>query len=214
MVLEVLSYTDNVAPGDADNTDRGTRVLEYIRAVVADITFRRPWRFRVKRSSLLTLSSGSVALPSDFVELGPYGGVFNSAGVRLDETDEQRILEIRERGGDQQREFSIFDQDTTTGYPLLQMGTTAALGLYVWYLRGVPTLDTTTNNAKLVVAIPTQYHQLVILPGVQAKTQRSKGDARVQEYLANYEQGIRLMGKNEKRLRSQARTSPGFWASR
>jgi hypothetical protein len=128
--------------------------------------------------------------------------------------DEQQIQEIRQRGGDNQRFVAVFGQDSTTGYQLVQMATTAALTLYVWYARGVPTLDTTTNNDKLKVAVPAQYHQLVILPGVQAKAQRSKGDARVREYLQNYEDGIRAMQRNEKRLRATTRHAPGFWASR
>jgi hypothetical protein len=212
---EILSYTDNVDPGDSDNADRAARIVEYIRAVVADITFRRPWRYRQTRSSLLTLSSGSASLPADFIEFGPYGGVYHgTTGERLEEVDEQQIQEIRQRGGDNQRFVAVFGQDSTTGYQLVQMATTAALTLYVWYARGVPTLDTTTNNDKLKVAVPAQYHQLVILPGVQAKAQRSKGDARVREYLQNYEDGIRAMQRNEKRLRATTRHAPGFWASR
>jgi hypothetical protein len=215
LIDELLSHTDNVSPSDTDYTDRRTRCNEVAIRVISDFIFSRPWRFRQKRSSLLTLSSGAVSVPSDFIELGPYGGVFSSTnGERLRETDEQEVQSIRESGGDQQWMFAIYGQDGSSGYEQLQVPTTAALGLYMSYLRGVPTLDETTNNDKLKIAVPVQYHQSVLIPGCQAKLQRSKGDARSREYEMDYEEAKRQVAKNEKRFRSETHLLPRFWMSR
>jgi hypothetical protein len=212
-VSEVQSYTDNSSPSDTDISDNRTRILQDLRAVTADVTFRRPWPFRQKKSALLTLSSGAVSVPSDFVDLGPYRGVYNaSTGLPLRETDEQEIQDIRQANGSDPCTFAIFGQDSTTGDKQIQVPTTAALTLYVWYQRGVPTLDEDDNVDNLNIAIPSQYHQLVLLPGVRARRQRSKGDARSREDAQAFEDGIKIMARSEKRQRSYTRRSPGFWA--
>lgn len=213
LIDQILHSGDNVSLSASDYGDRRTRISEYAIWTINDFTFRRHWKFRRKKSSLLTLSAGSVSVPTDFIALGPYGGLYSGAtGDRLRETDEQEVQDIRQANGDNQWVFSIFSQDGTTGLQLIQVPTPAALTLYAWYERGVPTLDESTNVDKLKIAVPEPYHQTVLIPGILAKTQRSKGDSRTVEYLQAYEDGIKNAIRDEKRQQSGTRRAPGFWA--
>ena len=185
---QIIGHIDNTPPSDADVTDSATRILEHLIAIVNDICTRRSRRWRRRTSSLLTFTSGSVGVPSDFGEMGPYGGLFNSGtGEKLRETDESEIVLLRQGLSARNDVFAIYDQDTTTGVMKFQIPTTAALTAYASYLAATPTLDYTANNDKLKVAVPAQYHQTVIVPGVQWKRQRAKGDARSNEYRSQYE---------------------------
>lgn len=209
---QIIGHSDNTAPSDSDVTDLGTRILEELIAIVNDVAFRRPWRWRRRTSTALTFSSGAITVPTDFAEFGPFGGLYNVAtGEDLDEVDEKEIMMLRQRLSTRTDIFAIFDQDTTSGLQELQVPFTGSgFQAYTSYLCAPPTLDYTTNNDKLKVAIPVQYHQLVLVPGVQWRRQRSKGDARSSEYQGQYEAGINAMRRNEKQRRTESVQMPTF----
>lgn len=207
---EILEDEDGVSPSDSDATDRGTFILRKIQQLVMDLYGRRKWRFR-KRTTTLSFSSGVADMPSDFGELGPYGRIYETAtGDDLDETDETEITLLRARLSTRTDVYSLFGQNTTTGALRANIPYTGSFGATMSYLMAPPTLDYSSNDDKLKIAVPAAYHELVLVPGLQWKLGRNKGSRRSTEYQAEYLEGVRLMANMEKQKRTSARLMPTF----
>lgn len=212
---EILTDEDGVSPSDSDASDRGTFILRKIQQLVIDLYGRRKWRWR-KRTGSLTFTSGAADLPSDFGELGPYGGIFDSGtGEDLDETDETEIHMLRQRLSTRTDIFAIYGQNTSSGVQRANIPFNGSFSAAIVYLMAPPTLDyddtpITGNNDKLKIAVPAAYHELVLVPGLQWKLGRNKGSRRSTEYQAEYLEGVRLMATMEKQKRTNARLMPTF----
>lgn len=59
--------------------------------------------------------------------------------------------------------------------------------------------------------IPEKYHQRVIMPGMRAKARESKGDARWQRAVQEYERGQVFMKREEQRFQGEFRQLPSFF---
>lgn len=194
---QAIGRTDNIGATDAENTTRRSRYLEWTVEAVEEIRGEREWTWVQVESSAISVTSanGYASLPSDFQTMGEIGTVVNVAnGDVLEWVPPKDIIEAR-RGvsgsTSAPEEYSIFDQDDTTGYLLIQLPPLAAdISVRVLYLAGTPTLDESTNNDKLKVAIPVHYHQSLLMPLVRHKSQISKGDARSTEWLDLYRRAL------------------------
>lgn len=219
IIDQVMARDDNISEVSADNTQRRTRHLEYLREVEAEVWWRRDWKWKKKRGTVTVPDGvGYVTVPPDFASIGQYGGVFypvtgSADGRPLEEVPESVIMEMRESGvpGNPPEYFAIFGQDPTTYLSYIQIPTNAgAVNLVIWYQPNPPTIDESTN-VNAIKAIPEKYHQLVLVPGLRAKARESKGDARWQIALAAYQNGLKFMQEEENRFKGQSRQVPSFF---
>lgn len=68
-----------------------------------------------------------------------------------------------------------------------------------------------TGHVDRIKEIPEQYHQLVIIPGLKAKSRESKGDARWQAMFASYQKALMDMKREEGRFQGEFRQLPSFF---
>lgn len=210
IISQVLGRDDNISAAAADNTTRRTRLLEYLREVEAEVWWRRDWTWKKKRGTVsIPAGVGYTTVPTDFASLGNFGGVYHPSGgqgdgEKLDLKPESLIIELREGGSNSgpPRIFALFGQDPTTYLQLIQIPTTAAADLVIWYQPNPPTIDETAN-VNAIKAIPEKYHQLVLVPGLRMKARESKGDARWQFSLGEYQAGLRFMQEEENRFQGE-----------
>lgn len=73
-----------------------------------------------------------------------------------------------------------------------------------------PTVDL-AGHIDTIKEVPEKYHQLVLIPGLKAKTRESKGDARWQSMFAAYQKAIMDMKREEGRFQGEFRQLPSFF---
>jgi hypothetical protein len=220
IIDQVLAYTDNTNPSDADNADRRTRLLFYLREILADVWYNREWPF-ARRRVVLTVGAGDAyaTAPIDFLALGEYGTVLldePNSGDPLENVPEHRIVEARKTTLKTQSPsiFSIFGQDPTTYAARIQFpNNDADYDIVVSYLKKAPVIDETTNNLA-IGEIPEQYHQTVLVPGVRARSTASKGDARWNEHQGIYLAALNWMKAKERRRQGTVWQLPSFFGER
>lgn len=234
LIDTVLSYTDNVDSNDADYTSRRTRLLEYAQEVVDEVWNSAEFVFKLKGPTTITVpawTTGSPSryqLPTDFATFGKIGKVFNAdVGEPLDEVAATQFIMNYFPGStltysplSRPREFAVMGDDagnianaTPKPYWLYLPNLTAAVNLVYFYQVIPPTLVDATGDTGLLYKIPAQYHRTVILPGVVAKTGKSKGDGR--DWESEYRRGLSMMQKAETPRRSSTQRLPkaisGMW---
>lgn len=217
IISQVLSYTDNISPTDADYATRRTRLLNYLREVLADVWYTREWPFACTSAQLTVASStGYANLPTDFLKLGEYGSVLLEAdqtGDPLEHVPEYRIRNIRRTNlkTNTPAIFSIFGLDPTTFAKRIQFpNNDLAFDVIVEYVKDAPTIDESTNNTA-ISQLPVQYHQRLLIPGLQARTLQSKGDAAWNTYQGRFEEARNEMRVNERRRQGTMWQLPGFF---
>lgn len=211
LIAVVLNYTDNTDALDADNAIRRLRILQYIQEVVDFVWAYRLWGFSYTSSSVTVLSNtSSIDLPANFHQFTKNGQVNLSDGTFLLEIPEHQMLEIRatQNSGVSTRveEFSLFGFNTTSGRRLIQTVTVgAATVLNIYYKRVPPTITDATSSSGLA-QVPVEYHNTVLLPGVIAKTRKSKGDSR--DFKSDFMEGLAYMGAAERPLQRAVQRVP------
>lgn len=217
IIDQILSYTDNLPPTDADYADRRIRLLNYLREVLAEVWYTRDWPF-ARASAQLTVGAGDgyTNVPSDFLKIGDYGGVMladDQTGDPLDNVPEYRIHQIRRTNFRTQTPgmFSIFGQDPATNVQRLQFPLNSiAYDVILEYIKDAPTIDEAANNTA-ISELPKQYHQRVLIPGMQARTLQSKGDGAWNTYHGRFLEGIAEMKALERRRQGTMWQIPGFF---
>jgi hypothetical protein len=212
MIDQLLNYFDQISATDADNATRRVMVLEWLQEVVDEFCHERPWRW-LYTTTTVTVPDGQgyIALPSDFQEFGPYGGVYDSQGRNLLELSPQAIQDYRTSvstgiafpGG-----FAVFMADN--GVQRFQIPENSGAQTFtIWYKKTPPTCaDSTNANTNGLNYIPTQYHYSVILAGLKAKAARSKADARAPELEMMFQRGKDRAAVLERGRRSSTRRMP------
>lgn len=212
LIDQILNYFDQISATDADNATRRIMVLEWLQEVVDQFWHERPWRWAYATTTVTVPDGqGYVALPSDFQEFGPYGGVYDSQGRNLLEVNPQSIQDYRTAasspiafpGG-----FGVFMADN--GVQRFQIPENSGDQTFtIWYKKTPPTcLDSTNASTNGMNYIPSQYHYSVILAGVKAKAARSKADQRTGEWEALFQRGLNRAIVNERGRRSSTRRMP------
>lgn len=212
LIDQLLNYFDQIAATDADNATRRLMALEWLQEVVDEFWHERPWRWAYATTTITVPDGqGYVALPTDFQEFGPYGGVWDSQGRNLLEVSPQAVEDYRTAastgiafpGG-----FAPLMADN--GVQRFQIPLNSGAQVFtIWYKKIPPTCaDSTAANTNGLNYIPAQYHYSVILAGVKTKAARSKADARTQEWESIYERGFKRAIVNERGRRSSTRRMP------
>jgi hypothetical protein len=217
IISQVLSYTDNLPATDADYADRRLRLLNYLREVLAGVWYKRDWPF-ARRSAQLTVGAGDgyVNVPTDFLKIGDYGSVLLEAdqtGDPLENVPEYRVHQSRRTNlvTNTPGFFSIFDIDPTTFVQRLQFPMNdIAYDVILEYIKDAPTIDEGANNTA-ISQLPVQYHQRVLVPGLQARSLQSKGDASWNTYEGRYLEAIAEMKYLERRLQGTIWQLPPFF---
>jgi len=222
IVDQVMARDDNISASAADNTNRRTRLTEYLREVEAEVWWRRDWTWKKKRDTVTVPDGvGFTTVPADFASIGNYGGVYlptasGGDGPKLELEDESVIMSLREGSYSTGTPgvYALFGQDATTFLQLIQIPTNSgAVTLIMWYQPNPPDIDETTN-VNAIKAIPEKYHQLVLVPGLRMKAREAKGDSRWQYSLGEYQNGLKFMQEEENRFQGQTRQSPSFFGRR
>jgi hypothetical protein len=220
IISQVLAYTDNTNPSDADNSDRRTRLLFYLREILAEVWYNREWPFS-RREVVLTVGAGDAyaTAPDDFLALGEYGSILLAdpqAGAPLENVPEYQIVQARQTSltTESPEIFSIFDQDPVTFAPRIQFpNNNAAFDIVVSYLKKAPEIDESANNTA-ISEVPEQYHQTVLVPGLRARSTASKGDARWNEHQGIYLTALNWMKAKERRRQGTIWQMPSFFGNR
>jgi len=221
IIDQVIARDDNISEVSADNDQRRQRHLEYLREVVAEVWWRRDWTFKKTRATVtIPAGQGYGSVPPDFSSLGNFGGVYYpigglSDGRKLEMVPESVIVEYREvnyTASGPPEIFALFGQDPITYLQYIQIPINAAeVTLTVWYQPNPPTIDESAN-VENIKKIPEKYHQLVVVPGLRAKARESKGDARWQASVGEYEKGMIWMQTEENRFQGDpVRQVPSFF---
>lgn len=221
IIDQVLSYTDNIPPTDADYANRRIRLLNYLREVLAKTWYTREWPFS-RREVVATVGAGDAyaEAPDRFLKLGDYGSVYlaeQPSGEPLDNVPEYRIVASRQTGSttDVPAIFSIFDQNPTTFLPRFQFpSNSGAYDIIVSFLLKVPLIDDGGPLNTAIDEVPEQYHQSVIVPGLQARTLQSKGDATWNSTQGFHEAALNDMKVQERRRQGTIYQLPSFFGNR
>lgn len=208
LIDRVVNYYENTSVTDAYNTRRRARILEWAQEVVDDFWHYRPWSWRMATTTVsVTGSSTTAALPSNFGEFSPRGGVYRSDGTKLVEVSAQEVQELIAAGVTRLLDrFAV--ATATTGVRNLMFPTASADTLTIYYMKVPPTLADLTGTTNNLDDIPPDYHFSVVLAGVKAKAARSHGDNRAPELEGIYLRGLSRAAVEEKGRRSSVRRLP------
>jgi len=221
IISQVMSYTDNIPPTDADYANRRNRLLNYLREVLSKTWYSREWPFS-RRDVLATVGAGDgfAEAPDRFLKLGEYGSVYLAAqpsGDPLENVPEYRIVANRQTGSttDVPAIFSIFGQNPSTNLPRFQFPTNSAeYDVVVSYLLKAPLIDDGGALDAAIGEVPEQYHQSVLVPGLQARTLQSKGDASWNTTQGFHEAALNDMKVQERRRQGTVYQLPSFFGNR
>lgn len=101
IITQVLAYTDNISPTDTDYADRRIRVTNLLQELFEEVVTASEWTWRRKTAQLTVLATtGFIAVPSDFGQLGNYGGIHlveSFTGSPLDHETEHVVRSARAR---------------------------------------------------------------------------------------------------------------------
>lgn len=196
-----LSYTDNVNPSDGDYAARRLRLLQVSQEVCEEVWNYREWPFSYKRDTMsVTGSAVEAAMPTDFMELGRYGGVFDSTTkLPYDEIPYQELQMLRDGSNTTWPEqvFSIFGTTAGVSSQLKAMQVLPvanARTLRIIYRFVFPTLTDVASDPELTY-IPSQYHNTVILAGVAWRSRKAKNEAK--DWESAYRRGLAQMVARE-----------------
>lgn len=227
LIDQVIAYSDNVSPSGADVADRRQRILSWLIEEATQTYYAREWVWRVTPTvpspgtpthPVIPANQGWGLLPSDFLSIGKLGAVYNlsQAGSPLEPAAESEVADMIAMNTliSSSRVFAIFGNDGASPTPrkkiwLPQCGTDITLQLF--YSPKAPTLDEASNNDKLAVACPEEYHMTVILPGVRYRARRSKGDTRWTDDRDDRLQGLNEMIRNNRRMQGGEQRLPSFF---
>jgi hypothetical protein len=218
---QIEGHVDGVAPGDGDRTDSRAKYLEFLIEVYFEVYNSRQWWFSVASvPETITVPSDDnfAALPEDFIEVA--GGVFlTSTGTPLDYVTMEQLLLRRElpgAEGESPSVYSIFGKDDEDFCPLIQLPRlSASTSIRVHYKVAPPDLDETEDNNGNLAIIPARYHQTVLIPGVRALVEDSKGGSGYQRYFDQYQRGLARMIERERHSEKDTSSSlTGFFGRR
>jgi hypothetical protein len=210
LIDRIVNYYENTSVTDAYNDRRRKRILEWTQEVVDDFWHYRPWSWRMATTTVtVSANATSAALPADFGEISPRGGVYDSSGNRLEEVSAKQIQDaIAETVVGVPRIFAIFTATAGVRNIMVPKVGSSSAALTIYYAKIPPTLADLTGATNNLDDIPPDYHFSVILPGVKAKAARSHGDARANELEGIYQRGLNRASTEEKGRRSSTRRLP------
>jgi hypothetical protein len=210
LIDKVLAFTDNVAPTDLYYAARRVRIVSLLNQVSSDVWATRSWPFAMRFDSLpVPAGEGFTAVPEDFGELSEIGLVWDMAtGRELSEALNAQQLVRGDLSGVTRAPYlySIHGYDETSGRKTIYINrndSDVELGLS--YKALPPVFDEELTDPQLNV-FPPPCHESVLLPGVIARTQKSKGDAR--EWQSTYINGLALMVRTERPAKTVVQRMP------
>lgn len=197
-ITALVTWAYNLPGTDGDATARRARLLQFAQEVADDVWFYREWPFVYKRGSVTTDSTGEVAMPSDFSEVGRDGGIYNSSNVRLEYRDPYVLEELAQNSitNSSSMIYTLIGQDSTTPFQVKLKTLLPSQSVDVVYRKHPPTLlDVTTAATNGLTQFPIEFHNKVFTPGGKWKIYQSIDDARKVEFAQEYEAGKADMAK-------------------
>lgn len=189
-----ITNYDSVSSSDADNTARRARWLQYLQEAVDEIWIKEDWNFSYKTGTVsISAASDSGDLPSDFMEFGSKGGIWDNNTLKP--MPEVRPVEayggvVEGLAGDNELVVSEYGNNTSTAVKTLRLMGNAgsSMTLKILYRKIAPTITDASGNGSSLWQIPSQYHNTVLMPLVVSKIRKSHGDSReyMDRYLENY----------------------------
>ena len=218
---QIIAFSDNVAPAGADYAARRQRILYWLIEECSSTYYKREWTYRLKGSVaphvVVAANAGFGLLPVDYLAFGKLGAVYNETqgGAPMTMAVESEVTDLLAMTTkvSNSRIFTVFGTDGAAP-PRKQIWipiNADEVTLRLWYHQKVPTLDEGTNNNKLDQAIPEEYQQTVIIPGVRMRARRSKGDTRWQADQIERAEGLEEMIRNNRRMQAGQQQLPSFF---
>ena len=209
LINEAISYFDDTPSDDSENTNRRYRALFYSQQTVEEVWDHFPWSFK-KATTTATITGGNnyFNLPATFANFGSWGGVWYS-DKQLVEVDLATIVELRASNYGTLDAFCVAmstDSDSANTKQAQTVSVSGDTTLNVYYDKLPPTLVDAPTDHELY-NIPGQYHRTVILPGVVAKLERSKG-SQDGFWEGRYREALARMIHNERPYRTSVRKLP------
>lgn len=196
IIDSAINFYDGVDADDADNSARRARLLNFLQHIYDYVWNYRTWQWTYKKSTItITAGNDSVALPTDYAEFSPSGGLTDqSSRTRFYEISPLEMNRIRVEGpGSTLNVFSIFD-----GKIQIPAAVSANKIFDIFYRMRAETIADST--ATLV--IPDRYVNLVLLPGLIFRTQEGKNDART-TWKEQFQAGLSQMASLENPLKTR-----------
>lgn len=219
---QILAFSDNISPAGADYDQQRQRHLLFLREEASQTYYAREWTYRLKGTTdphvVVPAGQGSGALPADFLAIGKLGAVYNESqnGQPMEPAVESEITDLIAMSTmlTNSRSYTVFGTDG--GAPPRKLIwiplNTIDVTLRLWYHPLMPTLDETpANNDNLDQAIPQEYQQTVLIPGVRSRARRSKGDSRWSVDRDERMQGLNEMIRNNRRMQGGEQRLPSFF---
>ena len=216
----VLNVTDNVSSTDADNATRRLRILQYAQEVCNEVRAMQDWSFKYVIASLTgTAGNNFIDIPSATAvieSLGDHGNLYRDT-TKMHEVALGHLFKARQTGLATYPASDIFSWGSTnaastdaddTEFRIFLAVTLSANTTYSLYaVAAPPTLvDITDATNKLPLAIPSAFHNTVVLPGVIAKVKREKGEQG--NYWDVYQKGIADMASRLRQRKTVANRMP------
>lgn len=220
-VEQIIAYSDNIAPAGVDDDDRRQRILYFLIEEATQTYYAREWTFRLKMSDAphVVVAAGAAVglLPADFLAIGKLGAVYNDTqgGMAMDPAVESEVTDLIAMSSQLTGSniYTVFgmNSDNPPRKQIWIPTTPTEQTLRIWYHKKMPTLDLSANDANLDDAIPVEYHQTVIIPGVRMRARRSKGDNRWMADRDERMQGLNEMIRNSRRMQGGGQQLPSFF---
>lgn len=172
-ITAVITYDDGGDPNDADNATRRAFLLNRLQMINNYVHNFRPWEWTFKEGDVtVTVGQTSTALPTDFMEFSNEGAVHDAQGNEWVRKGRGFIERLKKQGLSMvnSRCFAIWDGKIQIPYTV-----TGSSIVFTCYYRRRP--EVLADNSTTML-IPDRYYDTVILPGLTARAQESKQDAR------------------------------------
>jgi len=217
IISGVIENKDDVDPNDGDNVRRRAKLLNFLQQVNDYVHLFLPWEWTYKEGLVVVpnnQSSFDLDLlvddddAPDFLEFGYHGAIFDqSRNLRMVEKSRYVFSTMKNTGqGNQQFPFfAIWGGAVRFLYSM--NGNTTFIPFY--RVRPQVLADDATE-----LLIPDKYVATVVIPGLVAKTQEDKDDAR-QTWFAQFQQGLSRMAATENPMKTGPMKRPvairGAW---
>lgn len=217
---EIVGYSDNVNPAGADYADRRQRILFWLKREAAQVYYSREWPWALTETSpdvSIPASQGYGLLPADFLAITKWGHVYDMTqdGLELEpapEPDVTDLLAMNHKVANS-KIYAIFGIDSSNPprKKIWRPYSDTAQTLKLFYHPTLPTLDESAGVNNLNRAIPQEFQETVLIPGVAARAKRSKSDARWKDDWAERADGLSKMIKKARRFQGGMQRLPSFF---
>lgn len=204
----LMQHEEEIDSADLANTenipfrDLGLQVLQ---EVAAQVWTSWEWDFIQGQWQVSADTTGYIAMPIDFSNIGEFGGLFHSAtGVEIRWLSPHEFFKISEintaSNASVLRYWTIQGYDSTVPSPsgYVYPKPTTSINLDLFGLMNVPDLTDSTGAGNGFDAFPVDFHRSVLLKGARLLLAEYNGDGRAGQFDQWFEREMEKLKKRRK----------------